>query len=75
MVLLNAKKMVAIIITAVAGPSLYALDEAINTPDCFRSDISGAVCAANKTLSVLLNREKNTNGVKRQWRGLGEGYQ
>ena len=34
-------------------------------------DISGAVMA-NKKLSVILNRGKNTEGVKRQWQGVGE---
>lgn len=34
-------------------------------------NISGAVMA-NKKLSVILNREKNTEGVKRQWQGVGE---
>ena len=33
--------------------------------------ISEAVMA-NKKLSVILNREKNTEGVKRQWHGVGE---
>lgn len=36
-----------------------------------RGNISGAVMA-NKKLSVILNRETNTEGVKRQWRGVGE---
>lgn len=34
-------------------------------------NISGAVMA-NKKLSVILNRDKNTEGVKRQWQGVGE---
>lgn len=34
-------------------------------------NISGAV-KANKKLSMILNREKNTEGVKRQWQGEGE---
>lgn len=34
-------------------------------------NISGAVMA-NKKLSVILNREKNTEGVKCQWQGVGE---
>jgi len=27
---------------------------------------------ANKKLSVILNREKDTDGVKRQWQGEGK---
>lgn len=34
-------------------------------------NISGAVMA-NKKLSVILKREKNREGVKRQWQGVGE---
>lgn len=39
--------------------------------DYICGNISGAVMP-NKKLSVILNREKNSEGVKRQWQGDGE---
>lgn len=51
---------------------LYALlPGSQSIQDYAGGDISGAVMP-NKKLSVILNREKSTKGVKRQWQGVGE---
>lgn len=51
--------------------SAFAPRQSVNAGLHACGNISGAVMA-NKKLSVVVNREKNTEGVKRQWQGVGE---
>lgn len=48
-----------------------AAEQSVNAGATSAENISGAVMA-NKKLSVILNREGKPEGVKRQWRGVGE---
>lgn len=52
-------------------PSALHLDRETANEGPILGNISGAVMA-NKKLSVILKREKDIEGVKRQWQGEGE---